>query len=116
MVRIFREAGADGVSLFANDRHLRIDIETGKPVNYGPCAGTSSHLKAATMKWVSEIAQGVGLPILGGRGVNHYEDVIEYLMAGASGVEMCAAAIVRGLKHVKVLLNGRRNLHGEKGL
>ena len=115
MVRIFKEAGADGVSLFANDRLLRIDIETGKPVNYGPCAGTSSHLKASTMKWVSEISQDLHLPILGGRGVNHYEDVIEYLMAGASGVEMCAAAILHGMKHIKVVLKGVETFMERKG-
>lgn len=115
MVKVFKEAGADGISLFANDRILRIDIETGKPVNYGPCAGTSSHLKAHTMKWVSEIAQTLNFPTLGGRGVNHYEDVIEYLMAGASGVEVCAAIILHGLKHVKVILDGIETFMERKG-
>jgi|GEM_PF-506516 len=115
IAKIFKEAGADGISLFANDRLLRIDIETGKPVNYGPCAGTSSHLKAFTMKWISEICKSLDMPVLGGRGVTYYEDIIEYLMAGASGVEVCSAIIVHGLKHVKVLLNGVENFMERKG-
>ncbi len=115
MVKIFKEAGADGISLFANDTVLRIDIETGKPVNYGPCAGTSVQLKSHTMKWVSEIAKALNFPILGGRGVNHWEDVIEYLMAGAWGVEVCAAVIVRGLKYVKDLLMGIEMFMERKG-
>jgi dihydropyrimidine dehydrogenase (NAD+) subunit PreA len=115
MVRVFKEAGADGVSLFANDRVLRIDIETGRPVNHGPCAGTSTHFKAHTMKWVSEIAQSLNFPILAGRGVDTYGDVIEYLMAGGSGVEVCAAAMLHGLKYVKVLLNGVDNFMERKG-
>jgi dihydropyrimidine dehydrogenase (NAD+) subunit PreA len=115
MVRVFKEAGADGISLFANDRVLRIDIETGRPVNHGPCAGTSTHFKAHTMKWVSEIAQSLNFPILAGRGVDTYGDVIEYLMAGGSGVEVCAAAMLHGLKYVKVLLNGVDNFMERKG-
>ncbi len=115
MVRVFKEAGADGISLFANDRVLRIDIETGRPVNYGPCAGTSTHFKASTMKWVSEINQALKFPILGGRGVDTYGDIIEYLMAGASGVEVCAAAMLHGLKYIKVLLNGVETFMERKG-
>jgi dihydroorotate dehydrogenase/NAD-dependent dihydropyrimidine dehydrogenase PreA subunit len=106
MVNIFKQAGADGVSLFANNSTLRIDIETGRPVNYGPCATTSNHLKSITMKWVSEIAQKVDLPILSGRGAMRWEDIIEYLMSGATGVEMCSAVIVRGLRYVKEVLSG----------
>jgi dihydroorotate dehydrogenase/NAD-dependent dihydropyrimidine dehydrogenase PreA subunit len=106
IAQIFKQAGADGISLFANDRLLRIDIETGRPVNYGPCAGTSPHMIAATMKWTSEIAQEVGLPVLAGRGVTQWEDIVEMLMSGAAGVEICAAAILHGLKYIRTLLAG----------
>ncbi len=104
IAKTFKEAGADGISLFANDRLLRIDIETGRPVNYGPCAGTTRHMIAATMRWTSEIAQEVGLPVLAGRGVTQWEDIVEVLMAGATGVEICAAVILHGMKHVRALL------------
>jgi ferredoxin len=67
------------------------------------------------MKWVSEITQALDFPVLGGRGVNGYEDAVEYLMAGASGVEVCAAAIIHGLKHIKVILNGIENFMERKG-
>jgi dihydropyrimidine dehydrogenase (NAD+) subunit PreA len=106
VARMFKEAGADGISLFANDRQLRIDIETGKPVNYGPCAGTSHHMIATTMKWTSEIVQELDMPVLAGRGVTQWEDIIEMLMAGAAGVEICAAAILHGLQHIPELLAG----------
>jgi dihydroorotate dehydrogenase/NAD-dependent dihydropyrimidine dehydrogenase PreA subunit len=104
IAQIFKQAGADGISLFANDRMLRIDIETGLPVNHGPCATTSSHMIGATMRWTSEIVQLTKLPVLAGRGVTQWEDVIEMLMAGAAGVEMLAATIVHGLKYVRPLL------------
>jgi dihydroorotate dehydrogenase/NAD-dependent dihydropyrimidine dehydrogenase PreA subunit len=106
MAKIFEEAGADGISMFANDRLLRIDIEQGKPINFGPCAGTSPHLKAHTMRWVSDVALNTNLAILGGRGVDHWEDVIEYLMAGASAVESCAPIMLHGLRYVREMLRG----------
>jgi len=105
MAKIFKEAGADGLSLFANDRLLRIDIETGRPVNYGPCAGTSPHMIAATMRWTAEIVQETGMNVLAGRGVTEWEDVVEMLMAGAAGVEICTAVILHGHKHVKAILD-----------
>ncbi len=101
---MFEEAGADGLSLFANEQLLRIDIETGKPVNYGPCAGTSPIFKAHTMKWVSQVAQRTDLPILGGRGASAWSDVIEFLMAGADGVEMCTPVMLRGFGYVEEVL------------
>lgn len=109
MAQTFEQAGADGISLFANDRLLRIDIETGRPINYGPCAGTSPHMKALTLRWVSEIAQNTDFAILGGRGVNRWQDVIEYLMAGASSVEACTTIIVHGLGYVNSLLRDIKN-------
>ena len=56
------------------------------------------------MRWTSEIVQATKLPVLAGRGVTQWEDVIEMLMAGAAGVEMLAAVIVRGLNCVRPLL------------
>ena len=106
VAKIFKEAGADGLSFFANEKFLRIDIETGKPVNYGPCAGTMPTIKAHTMRWISEIFMETGLPILGGRGATRWDDIIEFLMAGAAAVEMCSPIMLQGLGYVKKHLQG----------
>lgn len=104
IAKIFKAAGADGISLFANDRLLRIDIETGRPVNHGPCAATSPHMIGFSTRWASEIVQETDMSVLAGRGVTQWEDIIEMLMSGAAGVEICSAVIVHGLKHVRMLL------------
>jgi dihydroorotate dehydrogenase/NAD-dependent dihydropyrimidine dehydrogenase PreA subunit len=106
IAKCFEEAGADGLSLFANERLLRIDIEKAEPVNYGPCAGTAPHFKAHTLRWVSEIAKNTGLPIVGGRGATNWKDIIEFLMAGSSAVEMCTPIMLRGMKYVDDVLQG----------
>ena len=106
VAKLFQEAGADGLSFFANDKFLRIDIETGKPINYGPCAGTTPAIKAHTLRWISEIVMATNLPILGGRGATRWDDIIEFMMTGASAVEMCSPIILQGLHYVKKHLQG----------
>ena len=106
IAEIFEQAGADGVSTFANEKFLRIDIETGKPVNYGPCAGTTPAIKAHTMRWISEICKTTQLPVLGGRGATRWSDIIEFMMAGAAAVEMCSPIMIQGKGYVKKHLAG----------
>jgi Pyruvate/2-oxoacid:ferredoxin oxidoreductase delta subunit len=85
---------------------MRIDIETGKPVNYGPCAGTAPAIKAHTLRWIADISMATGLPVLGGRGATRWDDIIEFMMAGAAGVEMCSPVMLQGLGSVKKHLQG----------
>jgi len=106
IARIFEQAGADGLSAFANENFLRIDIETGKPINYGPCAGTTPAIKGHTLRWISEISMNTNLPILGGRGATRWDDIIEFMMAGAAAVEMCSPIMIQGKGYVKKHLQG----------
>ncbi len=78
---------------------LRVDIETGEPV-LGSESGTGwmsgSALKPIAIRCVADIASAVKLPVIGVGGVVSGEDVIEFMMAGASAVEVCTAAILEG--------------------
>jgi len=78
---------------------LRIDIETGKPMlgsenGYGWMSGSA--LKPIAIRCVAEIASTVKLPVIGVGGVISGEDVIEFMMAGSSAVQVCTAAILEG--------------------
>lgn len=106
VAKLFKEAGADGLSFFANEKFMRVDIETGKPVNYGPCAGTAPAIKAHTLRWIAEISMATELPILGGRGATRWDDIIEFMMAGAAAVEMCSPIMLQGMNYVKKHLQG----------
>lgn len=81
-------AGADWVVLTNTALGLAIDIETGRPVVSGNVAGYSgAPLKPIVMRCVWEVASAhPELPIVGLGGVRTGEDVVEYLMAGASAV------------------------------
>ncbi|MHA2364989.1 MAG: 4Fe-4S binding protein [Candidatus Hodarchaeales archaeon] len=78
---------------------LQIDINTGKPLlgsasGYGWMSG--SVIKPIAIRVVSEIARLTKKPIIGVGGVSKGTDVIEFLMVGASAVEVCTASILHG--------------------
>lgn len=97
-------AGAAGVTMFANNKTLRIDIETGDPVIYGPGPGTGTGMKPISLRWVSEVADVTDFAIMGGRGAVTWEDCIEFMMAGADAVQYCSPIMLRGLRLVKEML------------
>lgn len=107
IAQMFKDAGVDGISMFANNRLMRVDIETGKAINYGPCAGTGPSFKAHSLGWIARVAMAVpGLPIMGGRGAATWQDAVEFLMAGSSAVQFCSPIMLRGLPYVKEILRG----------
>jgi dihydroorotate dehydrogenase len=98
------EAGAAGVTLFANNKTLRIDIETGDPMIYGPGPGTGPGMKPVSLRWVSEVAEATKFAVMGGRGAVTWEDCVEFLMAGADAVQYCSPIMLRGLRCVPEML------------
>jgi dihydroorotate dehydrogenase subfamily 1 len=78
---------------------LRIDVESGRPVlgsTHGHGWMSGAALKPLAVRCVADIAQAVKLPIIGVGGVMTGVDVIEFLMAGASAVQVCTAAVLEG--------------------
>ena len=78
---------------------LRIDIETGKPMlgssdGFGWMSGVS--LKPIALRCIADIARAVKVPVIGVGGVASGADVIEFVMVGASAVEVCTASILEG--------------------
>ncbi len=78
---------------------LRIDIESGRPMlgssdGYGWMSGSA--LKPIAIRCVADIAKTVKLPIIGVGGVMTGADVIEFIMAGATAVQVCTAAVLEG--------------------
>ncbi len=93
-------AGADGiVAINSFGPCLAIDIETGMPRlggedGYGWLSGPA--LKPLAVRCVHDVASATDLPVIGCGGVSRGSDAIELLMAGASAVQVCTAAILRG--------------------
>ena len=93
-------AGADAiVAINSFGPCLAIDIETGRP-RLGGTDGSGwlsgPALKPLAVRSVFDVARAVDLPVFGCGGISRGTDVIEMAMAGASAVQVCTAAILRG--------------------
>lgn len=96
------DAGADGiVAINPLGPALSIEVNTEKPImgsknGYSWLSGPS--IKPLAVRCVADIARSVDIPVIGAGGIKDERDVAEFLMVGASAVEICTAAIIRGNK------------------
>ncbi len=108
MARVAVEAGADALSVANTYIGMDIDVETRRPRLRNIAGGLSGPaIKPITLRMVYEVAHTVSVPVLGIGGITTPENVVEYLLAGATAVQVGTASyadpratenIVRGLK------------------
>ena len=109
MAKVAEESGADGLTLVNTFLSLAIDIKTRKPRIANTTGGLSGPaIKPIAVRMVWEAAQAVKIPILGAGGIRSGEDAVEFLMAGASAVQVGTASyadpraverVAEGLEH-----------------
>lgn len=90
-----QEGGADAVVLINTLMGMRINIKTRRPVltnNTGGYSGPA--VKPVAIRMVAECAPVLDIPIVGCGGISDYKDVIEFMIAGASAVEIGTACLV----------------------
>ena len=84
--------GADCVSLINTLTGMAIDIEKRKPIIANNTGGVSgAGIKPIAVRMVYEVSQAVQIPIIGMGGITCAEDAIEFLMAGATAVQVGTA-------------------------
>lgn len=89
------KAGADGLVLINTLMGMKIDLKTGKPLLANKTGGLSGPaIKPVAIRMVYQVAQAVAIPIIGVGGIACAEDVLEFLNAGASAVEVGAQNFV----------------------
>ena len=89
------DAGADGISLINTLLGMRIDLKSKKPVIANKMGGFSgSAIKPVAIRMVYQVYEAVNIPIIGMGGISTAEDVIEMMLAGATGVQVGAANLV----------------------
>jgi dihydroorotate dehydrogenase (NAD+) catalytic subunit len=93
MARAAEEAGADALSLVNTFVAMAIDAETRKPRIANITAGLSGPaIKPIAVRMVYEAARAVGIPIIGLGGIVTPEDAIEFMLAGATAVQVGTAS------------------------
>ena len=111
--------GADGVTAMDSiGPVLRIDIKTAGPLLGGERGMgwlTGAAIKPIALRYVADIARLTNKPIIGLGGVMNAADSVEMLMAGASAVGVCTAAVLKGVEYVGRLSRDLAKLLGDLG-
>ena len=90
--RSAENGGADAVSLINTLTGMAIDIERRKPIIANNTGGVSgAGVKPIAVRMTYEVAQAVKIPVVGMGGITCAEDAIEFLMAGATAVQVGTA-------------------------
>ncbi len=93
MAHIAQEAGADAISLINTFVAMAIDPETRKPRIANVTAGLSGPaIKPIALRMVYDAAHAVNIPVIGMGGISTAADVAEFMLAGATAVEIGTAS------------------------
>jgi dihydroorotate dehydrogenase (NAD+) catalytic subunit len=93
MAYVAQEAGADALSLVNTFVAMAIDPETRKPRIANVTAGLSGPaIKPIAVRMVYDAAHAVKIPVIGMGGISTPEDVVEFLLAGATAVQIGTAS------------------------
>ncbi|MGL5978606.1 MAG: dihydroorotate dehydrogenase [Erysipelotrichaceae bacterium] len=88
-------AGADGLVMINTLVGMRIDLKSRKPILANKIGGMSGNaIKPVAIRMIYQVFPHVNIPIIGVGGVSTAEDVIEFLLAGASCVQVGSANFV----------------------
>ena len=108
IARVSKEAGADGITAINTIRAMAINTETGIPFLSNRIGGLSGKaIKPIAIRCVYEISKEIHIPVIGCGGISIWEDAVEFMLAGASAVQIGSAI---GNKWLKVFTNITRGI------
>lgn len=95
IAKAVEEAGADAVSLINTLIGMAIDHKTRRPKIANVIGGLSGPaIKPVALRMVYQVAQVVSIPVIGIGGIETYEDVLEFMLAGATAVQIGTANFI----------------------
>lgn len=122
--RAAAQGGASAVSMINTVNSLMgVDLDTWKPIPdvdglgaHGGFCGPA--VKPIALHMVGECARDaeVPIPISGIGGVASWQDAVEFLLMGATNVQVCTAAMYHGFRIVEDLIDGLNNYLDERGI
>jgi len=92
-------AGANAVNMSARLSGIMLDIETAKPVQFGAMGGYGGpYLIGYGLKMVAQAAKELKIPIIAGLGTWDWQDIVRYIMVGATLVQSSVGIMMQGYK------------------
>ena len=119
IARAVEGAGADSVSLINTLLGMAIDAEKRKPILSTVTGGMSgAAVKPIALRMVWQVAKAVKIPVIGLGGIMNWKDAVEFLLAGASAVQIGTANFIDPAVTVKVAkgIDDYLDRHGYKSM
>lgn len=111
------KAGADAITAINTVKAMAIDIETEKPILSNKKGGLSGPaIKPIALRCVYEIYERVKVPIIGCGGVTTWRDAVEFMLAGATAVQIGTAVALKGPNVFRAVARGINTYLKRKGL
>ena len=115
MAKSVEEGGADAVSLVNTFRAMAINIHTRKPELGNMIGGLSGPaIKPIALRMVWEVNQAVHIPIIGMGGIMNAEDAIEFILVGASAIQIGTANLINPKTGIEVIHGIKKYLSQNK--
>ncbi|MEM3580342.1 MAG: dihydroorotate dehydrogenase [Candidatus Bathyarchaeia archaeon] len=110
-------AGADAITAINTVKAMAIDVETAKPVLSNRKGGLSGPaIKPVAVRCVYEIYErGVKAPIIGCGGITSWRDAVEFMLAGATAIQIGTAIATKGPNVFRAVTRGMRAYLKRKG-
>ncbi|CEO28772.1 dihydroorotate dehydrogenase [Paraclostridium sordellii] len=116
MAKVCEEEGADGISLVNTFKAMAIDINKKKTVFENVYAGLSGPaIKPIALRMVHEVCKAVNIPVMGMGGITTWQDAIEFIMAGATCIQVGTANFINPRIGLDII-EGIKNYMKEEGI
>jgi dihydroorotate dehydrogenase (NAD+) catalytic subunit len=110
------EAGADALTAINTVRAMAIDVETTRPILANKIGGLSGQaIKPIAVRCVYELHRALDVPIIGCGGIASWRDAVEFILAGASAVQIGTAVALKGLDVFRLVADGIESYLERKG-
>jgi len=116
IARAAERGGADAITAVNTLKGMAVDAYLRRPVLSNITGGLSGPaLKPVALRCVWEIAEAVEIPIIGCGGVSSWRDAVEFMLCGATAVEVGTAVMERGFEVFGEVVEGIRDYLEENG-
>ena len=115
IARAAENGGADSVSLINTLLGMAIDAERRRPILSTVTGGMSgAAVKPIALRMVWQVAKAVKIPVIGLGGIMNWKDAVEFMLAGASAIQIGTANFIDPAVTVKVVegINDYLDRHG----
>jgi dihydroorotate dehydrogenase (NAD+) catalytic subunit len=117
IAKVAKDSGADAVTAINTIRAMVINVEDGIPILSNRVGGLSGRsIKPIGVRCVYEIFKKIEIPVIGCGGIFTWEDAVEYILAGASAIQLGSVIGYRGISAFRDITLGVSKYLKKKGL